>query len=199
MRTGEQIIKSRHFVTPEEVPIAVKTLMQQKTVKGYCDDDAILTELCEYSYLFDINADSLKMVISKIIEGERIMSADEQKIQIFITKEEVDCLKDLQVGEGVKKLLFVLLVSSKRSNHPSGWDEYKRKSYLKLLQLTKKPKTYEQWIQQACSNKMVELRVVGSKNPITCFKLAFRNDGGEIITTLSSWDEINTVYDGYIK
>ena len=198
MRTGDEIINSRHFVTPEEVSIALKAL-----IKKGVDDDTILNELCEYSYLFEISHDSIKTVIYKMLKLEREASFEERSIIVDITKPEVEFIKSTTTDDGMKKFLLLLLVASKRSNHPFGWDEYKRSSYLKILNINKKSprgqKLYEQWIRDACDAKLVELRVVGSKNPISCFKLSYRHDEGEIIGSLSSFEDLNKFYEAYVK
>ena len=186
MRTGKQIVESRQLLKAEEVYPAVLYLAKQQK-----SEEDVVNEVIKYNRQFDI----LNIVFEKIARQLYLRAQDEiqQNVYVGITASEIDFLTDIDdVGE--RKLLLLLLVAAKQSNHPSGWDAYNKAEYMRVLGVAKKPEQYAAWIKPACDDGYVELRVIGSKNPILCFKLSYRNDESPIIGQIKTMSQLDTFF-----
>ena len=189
MRSGKQIVESRQFLKAEEVYPAVLYLAK----KGQ-DEENTVAEICKYDRQFEM----LSIVFERIAHELYIKAQEEirQNVYVQITENELTFLKQIEdVGE--RKLLLLLLVAAKQSNHPSGWDNYAKTEYMRVLGVAKKPEKYAAWIQPACEQGYVELRVVGSKNPILCFKLSFRDDDGPVVGQIKTVSQLDTFFEEY--
>lgn len=94
--------------------------------------------------------------------------------EVFITSTEVETLKTLE--ELSRKFLYLALLYSKLNNHPSGWINYERESFFKAWGFKNLPDREKASAVQKCYEKgLIEFRVMGSKFPISCYKISFRD------------------------
>lgn len=71
----------------------------------------------------------------------------------------------------VKKLLLALVASYRANFHSSGWIKYDKKQIIYLAGLSKLPvMTQEKLFNYLHTSFALQMRVVGSNNPIPCFK-----------------------------
>lgn len=98
----------------------------------------------------------------------------EDLLGIVVTKSEYDFLCKVP-KEDVRKFLYFALIYSKINNHPSQWINYRRESFIKNMKI-KGTEKYKSGIVQQSFSYGLELRVIGNKKPIICYRVNFRND-----------------------
>ena len=106
-----------------------------------------------------------------------IQKTDEKKIlrgsfeNVVIYDDERDYLSMIE-NEDERRLLFYFLVIAKWNNHPTWWVRYDRDAAFDFWNMKYNTKEREEIIKNCC-NEGLELRVVGSKNPMICFNLFY--------------------------
>ena len=79
-----------------------------------------------------------------------------------------------ETDTNVQKLILALLVSYVANYHSSGWIRYNRKEIFYLAGLSKLPvSTQESLTQRLHSTYNLNMRVVGSNQPIPCFRFSW--------------------------
>ena len=126
-------------------------------------------------------------------------SKKEKQEEFEIYESEVRYLQSVK-NEADRKILFLLLAISKYDNHPTGWIKYNRDLLFNFwgLKLTKPQRS--EVIKRCCEIGAIDLRVIGSKNPIVCFKVNFRSyDFANVVAKLRFEDNsITDFYDSYL-
>ena len=126
-------------------------------------------------------------------------SKKEKQEEFEIYESEVRYLQSVK-NEADRKILFLLLAISKYDNHPTGWIKYNRDLLFNFwgLKLTNPKKS--EVIKRCCESGAIDLRVIGSKNPIVCFKVNFRSyDFANAVAKLRFEDNvIADFYDSYL-
>ena len=80
--------------------------------------------------------------------------------------------QDPQVTPYLKRLLLALIIYYRRNFHHSGWVRYAREEIFFLASLQDMPpKTKEELTQHLFQEYGFALRVIGSNNPIPCYKI----------------------------
>lgn len=160
--------------------------------------EQILETLEKYEMKFEIKGVKIEEVV-RLLVTMNPPSKKEKQEEFEIYSSEVEYLKGIpEVID--RKVLFLLLTISKYDNHPTGWIKYKRDLLFKFwgLKLTNPQKS--EVISRCCKNGAIDLRVVGSKNPIVCFKVNFQSyDFANAVTKLRFDDgSIIDFYDSYL-
>ena len=95
---------------------------------------------------------------------------EEEKMQTFsISIWEYEKLENIEDAE-IRKLCAVLLYFVRISWHPTGWIRYDENKVMSFCGI-KNHNFFLDVVQGACTAGLLSFRVVGSKNPIICFKL----------------------------
>ena len=96
--------------------------------------------------------------------------SEEDKLETFsISIWEYEKLENIEDAE-IRKLCAVLLYFVRTSWHPTGWIRYDEAKVMSLCGI-KNHNFFLDVVQGACTAGLLSFRVVGSKNPIVCFKL----------------------------
>ena len=175
--------------------------LKQLTVyftKQGLDVSQILETLGKYEIKFEIKGVKVDEVV-RLLVTMNPPSKKEKQEEFDIYASEVKYLKDVSDATD-RKILFLLLAISKYDNHPTGWIKYNRDLLFKFwgLKLTNPQKSAV--INRCCKNKAIDLRVIGSKNPIVCFKVNFQSyDFANAVAKLRFNDSsIIDFYDSYL-
>ena len=96
--------------------------------------------------------------------------SEEDKLETFsISIWEYEKLENIEDAE-IRKLCAVLLYFVRTSWHPTGWIRYDENKVMSFCGI-KNHNFFLDVVQGACTAGLLSFRVVGSKNPIICFKL----------------------------
>lgn len=96
--------------------------------------------------------------------------SEEDKLETFsISIWEYEKLENIDNAE-IRKLCAVLLYFVRTSWHPTGWIRYDENKIMSFCGI-KNHNFFLDVVQGACTAGLLSFRVVGSKNPIICFKL----------------------------
>ena len=96
--------------------------------------------------------------------------SEENKLETFsISIWEYEKLENIEDAE-IRKLCAVLLYFVRTSWHPTGWIRYDENKVMSFCGI-KNHNFFLDVVQGACTAGLLSFRVVGSKNPIVCFKL----------------------------
>lgn len=101
-------------------------------------------------------------------------------LPLFTTEDSSD--EDAKNNEDLRRLLLAFLIFYHDNFHPTGWVRYDRKNIFFLAGLQKaSAKTQERLTSYLHKNYGLEMRVVGSNQPIPCFRFewAAENEGKE--------------------
>lgn len=186
------ILDKKEFASLNELILVVQYL---STLFPY---DKIIEELKDFDVKFEIDG----VAPSSLIRLAYLTRKSESKTEGFgeglpFYEGELEHLNQIN-NSWTRKILFILLVVSKFSDHPSGWIRYSREGLFKFWHFNKNEKT-KQEIMKDCCNNGLELRVIGSKCPMTCFKLDFREYSGFPIFSIHNEQEIYSYYDLFWK
>ena len=98
--------------------------------------------------------------------------SEEDKLETFSISiweyEKLESIEDLEI----KKLCAVLMYFVRTNWHSTGWIRYDEAKVMSLCEI-KNYGFFIDVVQRACAAGLLSFRVVGSKNPIICFKLDF--------------------------
>ena len=129
-------------------------------------DGSIREFLLECERGFELNNQCFEQIVDYLLQ---IPLCVKNTSAIFVVyEEEWDFLLNI-IDEEVRALFGVLIYIAKTNWHNSGWIKYDESQVMRLLGIKNHGKFLE-LIHQAVTLKL-EFRVVGSKNPILCFKL----------------------------
>ncbi len=190
---AEEIIKSNSFSTLSEVKVVVGHLQAKGTPL-----DVIVKTLKEFNWKFSYNIPP-----AEIIEALALQKIDEKQIlrgafdNVVIYDDEREYLSLIE-NEDERRLLFYFLVIAKWNNHPTWWVRYDRDAAFDFWNMKYNTKEREEIIKNCC-NEGLELRVVGSKNPMICFNLFYRMPIGDKVAAIECEEDIKRVYKELFK
>lgn len=191
--TINRLLETKEIISLDEL----KQLTVYFTQKGV-DVSQILETLEKYEIEFEIKGVKIEEIV-RILVAINPPSKKERQEEFEIYESEARYLQSVK-NEVDRKILFLLLAISKYDNHPTGWIKYNRDLLFNFwgLKLTNPQKS--EVIKRCCDNSAIDLRVIGSKNPIVCFKVNFRSyDFANVVAKLRFEDNsITDFYDSYL-
>lgn len=166
--TINRLLETKEITSLDEL----KQLTVYFTQKGV-DLLQILETLEKYEIKFEIKGVKIEEIV-RLLVAINPPSKKEKQEEFEIYESEVRYLLSVK-NEADRKILFLLLAISKYDNHPTGWIKYNRDLLFNFwgLKLTNSKKS--EVIKRCCESGAIDLRVIGSKNPIVCFKVNFRS------------------------
>lgn len=181
--------------------LKTKKIFSLTELKDFCEymveqgvgTDRIIEVLADYDVQVGIKGVNLQDLVRVVVAKIEPTTKKGKNEEITFYKSEVEYLKNID-DDVERKILYLLLAISKYDNHPSGWIKYKRELLFKFwgFYFTNSQKT--EIMNRCCESGAIDLRVVGSKNPIVCFKVNFQTfDFGEEMITIRFED----VYESY--
>lgn len=188
-----RLLETKEIASLDEL----KQLTVYFTQKGV-DVLQILETLEKYEIKFEIKGVKIEEIV-RLLVAINPPSKKEKQEEFEIYESEVRYLQSVK-NEADRKILFLLLAISKYDNHPTGWIKYNRDLLFNFwgLKLTNPKKS--EVIKRCCESGAIDLRVIGSKNPIVCFKVNFRSyDFANAVAKLRFEDNlIADFYDSYL-
>lgn len=174
------------FSTPQDVAPFVYKLFKQRVPRKKVEKI-----LKNSNYAFDTYALDMDLIIKKIISdvyGEEAYKGDEKII--FFSPKELDYIKDYcdtkltpeiiekaKGKENIRNLLCAYLAISRYDDYESGWINYHKKKIFSLAGFSKiSEKIRNEIVMSFVTNGVIQLKVIGKKNPILCYKLTWRDD-----------------------
>lgn len=182
------VIRKKKISSIKDLQVFVYYLLQE----GF-EVEKIKEKIKEYKVEYkvkDLSTDSIIDIISQNGTPENPLKNNEKSV--FLYKTEIDYLKNIS-SDNVRKILFLLLIISKWSNHSSGWIRYNKKYLFDFWGIKCKEDDKTKIMNECCQNGL-DLRVVGSKSSIVCFKVSFRDIGSEYIKELKTNEDIISTY-----
>ena len=186
----DQIIKTKMFNSLSDVKIVVNYLLVNNTPL-----DVINRTLKSYGWNFKFGS----LTKSEIIEAFSIQKSEEkQNIQgtfdnVIIYEDEQEHLLLID-NEDERRLLFYFLIIAKWNNHPSWWVRYDRDAAFDFWEMNYNIKKREELIRTCCEDGL-DLRVIGSKNPMVCFNLFYRMPTGVEVARITCEEDIKKCYE----
>lgn len=186
---AEEVINSNSFSNLSEVKVVVGYLQAKGTPL-----DVIVKTLKGFDWKFSYNISP-----AEIIEALALQKVDEKQIlrgtfdNVVIYDDEREYLSLID-SEDERRLLFYFLVIAKWNNHPTWWVRYDRDAAFDFWNMKYNTKEREDIIKNCC-NEGLELRVVGSKNPMICFNLFYRMPIGDEVAIIECEEDIKRVYE----
>lgn len=162
------------------------------------ETEQILETLEKYEIKFEIKGVKIEEIV-RLLVAINPPSKKEKQEEFEIYESEVRYLQGVE-NEVDRKILFLLLAISKYDNHPTGWIKYNRDLLFNFWGLKLTNPQRSEVIKRCCENGAIDLRVIGSKNPIVCFKVNFRSyDFANVVAELS-FNDVSLIefYDDYL-
>lgn len=148
----------------------------------------IVEDLKKRAYKFEtVGIDWLQIVTTIVRTSYSVL--DGQFHGLYLYEEEIQHLRSVASIEA-RKFLYLALIVHKWNNHPSGWVRYERDDFFSFWGLHILKNKEKECIAQEAVKYGLELRVVGSKEPIICYNIAFRKDFGDIAAMIDSEQQI---------
>lgn len=190
--TINRLLETKEIASLDEL----KQLTVYFTQKGI-DVSQILETLEKYEIKFEIKGVKIEEII-QLLAAINPPSKKEKQEEFEIYESEVRYLQSVK-NEADRKILFLLLAISKYDNHPTGWIKYNRDLLFNFWGLKLTNPQRSEVIKRCCESGAIDLRVIGSKNPIVCFKVNFRSyDFANAVAKLRFEDNlIADFYDSY--
>ena len=169
------------FKAPEELALFIRQLY----IKGV-PRKKVNKVLTDCKFLFDTSHIDTNDVIDLIIEDvySGLAFKGEAK-ELNISYKELDFILQHQNQHSdlvpkhpnyFRDLLFALLVYSRFDDYETGWINYNRKRIFDLAGLSRLSEAKKNSLDNFLSTEeIVKLRVVGTKKPILCYKLPWRD------------------------
>lgn len=129
-------------------------------------DGSIREFLLECERGFELNNQCFEQIVDCLLKAP--VKIKDTSATFVVYEDEWDFLLNV-VNEEVRALFGVLIYVAKTNWHDSGWIKYDEPQIMQMLGIRNHGKFLE-LVHQAVKLKL-EFRVVGSKNPILCFKL----------------------------
>lgn len=174
------------FSTPQDVAPFVYKLFKQKVPRRKVEKI-----LKNSNYTFDTYALDMDLIIKKILAdvyggeaykgGEKEISFSPQELAYIKdycdTKLTPEIIEKAKGKDKVKNLLCAFLAISRYDDYESGWINYHTKRIFTLGGFSKIPeKIKNEIVNNLVANGLIQLKVIGKKNPILCYKLSWRNE-----------------------
>ena len=191
--TINRLLETKEITSLDEL----KQLTVYFTQKGV-DVSQILETLEKYEIKFEIKGVKIEEIVQLLV-AINPPSKKEKQEEFEIYESEVCYLQSVK-NEADRKILFLLLAISKYDNHPTGWIKYNRDLLFNFWGLKLTNSQRSEVIKRCCESAAIDLRVIGSKNPIVCFKVNFRSyDFVNAVAKLRFEDNsITDFYDSYL-
>ena len=161
--------------SPKEVGKIISSLRAEGMTDG-----SIRETLIEAEKEFELDDKLFERAVDLLLNSALLESQPVGEMMIDISQQEYDFIS--QINDRDVRILFVVLVYCARRNwHPTGWIKYDEQMVMELGGFKNHTRFLE--VTQKASKQGLDFRVVGSKNPILCFKLNwFDGDSYDVFT-----------------
>ena len=172
------------FSSPESVAPYVYKLYKQGVPRKKVEK---ILKGCNYAFdISHMDTEGIVKIIINDVYSQKAYKGEEKTLPLF--QEEVDFISNYlkskhqtieesfsKYEKNITNLLYSFLLYSRYDDYESGWINYNRKRIFDLAGMSK----IAEKVKNAISNMLVgdgvlSFRVVGTKNPILCYKLNWR-------------------------
>lgn len=176
----------------------ISTIKELKTIVAYWKENVFSYEDLE-QFISVLKIDLPIKTVSKEEIIKTMLQNPNGSLSNFIYKDivlyndEIEYLKTCTNDE-VRKLLYSFLIYSKLYPHESNWIKYDKDAIFELsgLECSDNKRVL---LFSDCLKYKIDLTVIGSKNPIICFKFLFPQDKERtVFKEISCGDNINKMY-----
>ena len=176
----------------------ISTIKELKTIIAYWKENVFSYEDLEpfISVLkidLPIKTVSKEEIIKTMLQDSKKSLTDFIYKDIVLYNDEIEYLKTCTNNE-VRKLLYSFLIYSKLYPHESNWIKYDKDAIFELsgLECSDNKRVL---LFSDCLKYKIDLTVIGSKNPIICFKFMFPQDDNRVVFREVEYGEnINNLY-----
>lgn len=170
--------------SPKEVGKIISSLRAEGMTDG-----SIRETLIEAEKEFELDDKLFERAVDLLLNSALLESQPVDEMMIDISQQEYDFIS--QIGDRDVRILFAVLVYCARRNwHPTGWIKYDEQKVMELGGFKNHTRFLE--VTQKASRQGLDFRVVGSKNPILCFKLNWFDEDSYDVFTCSLSDLLRT-------
>ena len=170
--------------SPKEVGKIISSLRAEGMTDG-----SIRETLIEAEKEFELDDKLFERAVDLLLNSALLESQPVGEMMIDISQQEYDFIS--QISDRDVRVLFAVLVYCARRNwHPTGWIKYDEQKVMELGGFKNHKRFLE--ITQRASKQGLDFRVVGSKNPILCFKLNWFDEDSYDVFTCSLSDLLRT-------
>ena len=170
--------------SPKEVGKIISSLRAEGMTDG-----SIRETLIEAEKEFELDDKLFERAVDLLLNSAVLESQPVGEMMIDISQQEYDFIS--QIGDRDVRILFAVLVYCARRNwHPTGWIKYDEQMVMELGGFKNHTRFLE--VTQKASRQGLDFRVVGSKNPILCFKLNWFDEDSYDVFTCSLSDLLRT-------
>lgn len=170
--------------SPKEVGKIISSLRAEGMTDG-----SIRETLIEAEKEFELDDKLFERAVDLLLNSALLERQPVGEMMIDISQQEYDFIS--QISDRDVRILFVVLVYCARRNwHPTGWIKYDEQMVMELGGFKNHTRFLE--ITQRASKQGLDFRVVGSKNPILCFKLNWFDEDSYNVFTCSLSDLLRT-------
>lgn len=170
--------------SPKEVGKIISSLRAEGMTDG-----SIRETLIEAEKEFELDDKLFERAVDLLLNSALLESQPVDEMMIDISQQEYDFIS--QIGDRDVRILFAVLVYCARRNwHPTGWIKYDEQKVMELGGFKNRTRFLE--VTQKASRQGLDFRVVGSKNPILCFKLNWFDEDSYDVFTCSLSDLLRT-------
>lgn len=184
----KNLIRERMAPTPNWL----REILRYKIESGVSPEAAV-AEVVDYHWgfeLYGLQRRSYAEWATKFLTREKALEGSFGNVKLY--EAEVKHLRGIS-DIVVRKLLYLCLIVLKWNNHPSGWTRYDRDFLFSFWGIDYSEKEKRKLIA-ACQKEGLELRVVGSKNPVVCFNVNFRAAMGQPVYGIPDESAIKSVF-----
>ena len=170
--------------SPKEVGKIISSLRAEGMTDG-----SIRETLIEAEKEFELDDKLFERAVDLLLNSAVLESQPVGEMMIDISQQEYDFIS--QISDRDVRILFAVLVYCARRNwHPTGWIKYDEQKVMELGGFKNHTRFLE--VTQKASRQGLDFRVVGSKNPILCFKLNWFDEDSYDVFTCSLSDLLRT-------
>lgn len=163
-------------------------LLQNTLVEEY---DELVEECKNTMFLFIPSVEFREKLMHKIIK-QYLEKCFADKQEFFITKEEIERCNQI-TDPLLKRIFYCLMVQQKLHPHQNGWVRLDWPDMLGAAFTEKEIKNMRTEVLAGLRPQGLEMRVVGSKNPVLCFQLPFIE--GKTIERCLTFGEAKSFYE----
>lgn len=167
----EPVLASKTFNTIEEVDL----LVDYRYSHGVAIAD-ILDEILKFNFKFNtqyINWERVVLGLIRSYKKRSVFYGDWDNV--IISEFEINQIKAIP-QRVVRELLWFYLILHKWNGHPSGWVHFVREAGFEFWNIADWSKGQKEETMQMCTACGLELRVVGNKEPIICYRIKWAEE-----------------------
>lgn len=157
--------------------------------------EQIIEKILEFDVNISIKTIDIEDIVDIILKRQNNLPNQNSMSGMVLYKKEIEFLKKIN-NYTTRKLMYAFIMYSKINPHPSGWIKYDKDIVYNLVDIDQAKN--KEVVSDCCKNGL-DLRVIGSKNPITCFCVNVPAGDDSVVWEFKSGENILEIYDLVVK